>query len=65
MISKADIIKYLNDLMLLEEEMMQTYSELSQQVHDPEIKSLLSQLAKEELGHKKEDEALIHLLETS
>ncbi|MBN2684419.1 MAG: hypothetical protein JXR40_04005 [Pontiellaceae bacterium] len=65
MISKADIIKHLTDLMHLEERMMKVYFELSEQVHDPEIKAILSRLAKEERSHRRADETLIHRLETS
>lgn len=65
MISKADMVKHLSDLMHLEERMMKIYFDLSEQVHDPKIKELLHTLANDERSHKRTDKALIQKLKKS
>lgn len=53
MFSKEDFLDYFDQLLALEREMKETYTDLQNQVQDPEYKQIFAELANEERGHER------------
>ncbi len=51
MFTKEDFLHYFNQILAIEIEMMETYTDLHNRVQHPEYKKIFAEMAKEEKGH--------------